>query len=42
MSLKSTAAEKASLHATLEAVQTCRDAVGCWAAERAVRNAMRN
>ena len=36
------AEEKASLHATLEAVQTCRDAVNCWAAERSVRSAMRN
>jgi len=36
------AEEKASLHATLEAVQTCRDAVNCWAAERSMRSAMRN
>jgi arylsulfatase A-like enzyme len=36
------AEEKASLHATLDAVQTCRDAASCWAAERTVRSATRN
>jgi arylsulfatase A-like enzyme len=36
------AEEKASLHATLDAVQTCHDAANCWAAERTVRSATRN
>jgi N-acetylglucosamine-6-sulfatase len=36
------AEEKASLHAILESVQNCRDAAGCWTAERALRSAMRN
>ena len=34
--------EKASLHATLEAVQACHDAASCWTAERRVRSATRN